>query len=119
MKSKVFKYQDYLNICKKTFDLPESDFLEYYTAIVNENAQNNPKIIQRLENGINAWFDWYKTIINIRNEQNPDAIIDIEKSSVALEKYPALNSGFRKEVNKAFFDKQLEVIKLIGKKQTK
>jgi len=118
MKSKVFKYQDYLNICKKTFDLPESEFLEYYTAIVKENAQNNPKIIQRIEFAINAWFDWYKTIINIRNEQNPDAKIDIENSSVSLENYPALNSGFRKEVNKAFFDKQLEIIKIISKNKS-
>lgn len=123
--------EDYKSIVKKTLEMPESNFYNYYLNIVEENFRYNPDIIDQINLIINNWILWYKSKVyggKVRikfedgttkhvdrnqvwesDEDGKRIPLDIEKTQ-----YPLLiDFGIRRSVDRAFFDNQKNIVKTI------
>ncbi len=107
--------KDYNKFVFDTFSMPEKDYFNYYSNIVDENYKYNPDIIEKLKFAINGWIEWYKTKIDYRPVWEVDKNGNKTKLDPTKTRIPLyVEFGIQRHVDKSFFDEQLKIIKLIG-----
>ena len=107
--------KEYNKIVFETFKMPQRDYLDYYSNIIDENYKNNPNIIQNLELAVNRCIEWYKSKIDYSPDFEADKNgnkkrINPEETYIPL--FPKFDT--ERNVNKAFFDDQIKIIHIIG-----
>ena len=96
---------DYDKIIGKTFKMPESDYPNYYSNIVDEYYGDNPDIIESLRTIIREKITWYETRVRIMGVDQEDfSQLDFE-----LTKVPLLH-GYDRDVDRSYFDNQLKIL---------
>ncbi|MBT4409812.1 MAG: hypothetical protein HOK84_12445 [Bacteroidetes bacterium] len=56
---------DYINITAECFKLPQKDFFDFYTNILEEHKQANPEILVGLQSGIDYWINWFHEVTSL------------------------------------------------------
>lgn len=124
--------KDFKSIVFETFNMPESDFHNYYLNVIEEYHAQNPSIVKGLIQVLNGWIGWYNSkvysgkLITIRHkdgttvtidknqtfevDENGQRVkIDLRKTEIPL--YPDLS--IKKHVNRAFFENQIKILEAI------
>ena len=110
---------EYERITFKAFDLPESDFNNYYSNVIYEFYESNDDIIDCLMRGIDTWLSWYREKLDYSpaweiDEHGNKKLLDPEASCVPLIYILGRYNGVRTHVNKAFFDQQKKIVEYFG-----
>ncbi|WP_262245961.1 hypothetical protein [Parapedobacter soli] len=108
---------DYNEIVKGAFKIDESDFHNYYLNIVNEHYESNNDIAEKLIEFVEKWADGFRGYV-----------IDHDNAILSYDRFKAWNAGglffplpnnlsqqlgIIRQVNKPFFDGQIEQIERI------
>ena len=128
---KLLLTKDYNDIVKETFTLPKRDIEKYYTNIINEHIGDNPDIYQELKQAVTRWLDWYrkqagKDVVYAtkkeQGEQEKTMYTEAEKAAWEAKHredritdiyIPVSVGGITRNVNKAFFTRQLFLLNFI------
>jgi hypothetical protein len=117
---------DYNKIVFNTFQLPESDFLKYYSNVVEDHLADNNDLFDELLAAIDRRINWY------RDQHKPDYSFDsqgvdkkgnkiiitniLDDWDEADEVYIPLfiHYGINRSINKSFFDEQIRIVQVLS-----
>lgn len=113
--------KDYDRIVFETFSIPETDFYNYYSNIIEENLGANEGIFQKLLSAVNRWIAWYKKQHSDDykydgrtwdgDENEKETLIDPDTIEISL--YRSFN--INRHIDKSFFDEQIKIIDGLSK----
>lgn len=104
---------DYQNMVAESFRLPIIDFHNYYSNIIDEFASTNDDIFQRLYSAIDHWKFIYtlKVDRSITWEEDEEGNKTFHNPFDTYINLTFLDLSINREVNRAFFEHQTELLK--------
>jgi hypothetical protein len=106
--------EDCNRIVLKSFNLPDDDHFEYYENIIDEQFNNDEKIIEKLKSALTRWIEWYKAEVNklaVRIDSNGKIWTEKDRYATHIPLFPAW--GIKRSEDLTFYENQMRILEEI------